>query len=82
MIESVEQIDMQMEAALADMNLWPIISILVVVALMNLALKAWGMWRAARMGKKWWFIAILILNTAGILPIVFLLLTKEEYKSA
>lgn len=42
-------------------------------------LKAWSLWRAARMSKTGWFIALMILNTMGILPVIFLLMTKDEY---
>ena len=53
---------------------------IIVMSTVDMALKGWGMWRAGRMGKKVWFIAILIVNSIGILPIIFLLLTKGEYK--
>jgi hypothetical protein len=60
--------------------LTPYIGILVVLALLDVALKGWGMWRAARMSKKVWFIALLIVNSIGILPVIFLLLTNTEYE--
>ncbi len=53
--------------------------LIVVLALFDAAMKGWGMWRAARMGKNMWFIALLIVNSLGILPIIFLLVTKKEY---
>jgi len=53
--------------------------VLILLALVDLGLKGWGMWRAARMGKSYWFIALLIVNSMGILPTIFLLLTNEEY---
>lgn len=59
--------------------LWPFLWFLAPLALLDLGLKGWGMWRAARMGKQIWFIALLIVNSLGILPIIFLLLTKSEY---
>ncbi len=34
--------------------------------------KGIALWRAGRNGHKGWFIAILILNTIGILPIVYI----------
>ena len=57
----------------------PLIGLLIVLALVDVALKGWGMWRAARMEKNVWFIALLIVNSLGILPVIFLLLTNEEY---
>lgn len=39
-----------------------------------------GLWRSARSGQKKWFIAMLIVNSAGILPIVFLLFFWKDRK--
>lgn len=58
---------------------WPFFLLLVPLALLDVILKGWGMWRAARMGKQGWFIALLIINSLGILPAIFLLLTQDEY---
>lgn len=59
--------------------LWPFLPSLILLAFLDLALKGWALWRAARMGKDIWFIALLLVNSLGILPIIFLLITKEEY---
>lgn len=53
--------------------------LLIPLVLLDVGLKGWAMWRAARMEKNIWFIALLIVNSLGILPAIFLLLTKEEY---
>jgi len=50
-----------------------------LLILIDMGLKGWGMWRASRMEKKSWFIALLIVHSMGILPIIFLLITREEY---
>lgn len=55
------------------------LGVLLVLAIVDLALKGWALWRAARMSKKWWFIALLIVNSMGILPTIFLLFTNSEY---
>lgn len=34
--------------------------------------KAWALWRAARVGSKGWFAVFLLVNTAGILEIIYL----------
>ncbi len=65
------------------MQAWPFlpfIGMLLPLVLLDIGLKAWGMWRAARMGKLVWFVALFFVNSLGILPGVFLLLTKEEYE--
>jgi len=65
--------------AMAAGRLGPLLGIIIVLALFDAAMKGWGMWRAARMSKNIWFIALLIVNSLGILPIIFLLVTKKEY---
>lgn len=42
--------------------------------------KAFGLWYSARDNKKVWFILILILNTLGILPIIYIFLIKKQKK--
>lgn len=34
--------------------------------------KGWALWLAGRRGEKWWFIALLILNTLAILEIIYI----------
>ena len=51
-----------------------------LISLIDFALKGWAMWRAAQLKKKHWFIALLVINSMGILPIIFLLITREEYE--
>lgn len=46
----------------------------------ELVWKGIALWKAARNGHKYWYIAILILNTVGILPIVYVLLYKNSKK--
>ena len=41
-------------------------------AIWEIVWKGIALWRAGRNGHKGWFIAILILNTLGILPIVYI----------
>lgn len=40
--------------------------------------KGIGMWKAGRNNQLVWFICILIFNTAGILPILYLWLFQEK----
>jgi hypothetical protein len=46
-----------------------IISILLI---WDMVWKGIAMWRASRYNQKKWFIALFILNTAGVLPILYL----------
>lgn len=57
----------------------PFLGLIIPLVILDVALKGWGMWRAARMNKTVWFVALLLVNSMGILPAIFLLLTKDEY---
>lgn len=47
--------------------------LMVPLALWSLFWKGLALWRAAQNKQKGWFIALLVINTAGILEIVYLL---------
>ena len=34
--------------------------------------KGLALWHSARRGSKWWFVILLVVNTAGILEIIYL----------
>ncbi len=46
--------------------------------LLDLVLRGVALWRAARAKQQWWFIALLVVNSAGILPLIYLLLYRES----
>jgi predicted membrane protein len=46
---------------------------LAIFIFWSLIWKGLALWASAKEDKKWWFLAILVLNTAGILEIVYLL---------
>ncbi len=48
---------------------WPLF---VIMAIWSLAWKGAALWKAARRGEPKWFIALLILNTVGILEIIYI----------
>ncbi len=53
--------------------------IALVYILWELPWKGVGLWKAAQLSHKRWFIAILIFNTLGILPIVYLKFVAKKY---
>ncbi len=55
-------------------------SLIFVLVLWELFWKGIALWKAARESQRYWFIAILILNTAGILPIRYIFLFKKGRK--
>lgn len=55
-----------------------IIVLFIILAICDLVLKGIGLWKSAKSGQRNWFIALLIINSAGILPIVYLLFFKKN----
>jgi hypothetical protein len=53
---------------------------LIPVALWSLIWKGLALYKAARNEHKGWFVALLIINTAGILEIVYFLLFSNPPK--
>jgi hypothetical protein len=66
--------------------MWPWFAIqnltflIIIVALWDVFWKGWALWRSAQRGQKWWFVALLILNTMGILPIIYLVFFSKKKK--
>ena len=46
---------------------------IVTVVVLTFVLKGFALWFSARAGQKWWFVAFLVINTFGILEIVYLI---------
>jgi hypothetical protein len=51
-----------------NMNMW----IVLLFILWTLPWKAVALWKAAKNDHKGWFVALLILNTAAILEIIYI----------
>ena len=49
------------------------IPMIFVVVFWTIALKGYALWSTARGGQKKWFVVLLIVNTFGILEIVYLI---------
>jgi hypothetical protein len=43
--------------------------------------KAIALWKAARNNDVVWFVFIAVLNTLGILPIIYIILSKKMYEN-
>jgi len=57
--------------------LFPLIAIFAVI---ELVLKGYTLWLSARKGQSVWFIFLLIVNSIGILPIIYLLINGRASK--
>lgn len=58
-------------------NPW-LIWVLILILLWDGVWKLVAMWRAARNNQTGWFILLAVLNTVGILPIIYLLLACKK----
>lgn len=52
--------------------------ILIIVAVWELVWKSMALWRAARLNQPVWFTVLLVINSAGVLPIAYLLSHHEN----
>lgn len=47
-----------------------------ILAVWDLVWRGLALWRAGRLNNRNWFIALLIVNSVGILPILYLYISK------
>lgn len=47
-------------------------SLFILIILWGVFWKGLALWHSAKREEKWWFIAILVINTIGILEIIYL----------
>ena len=55
-----------------------LLPLLVTVFLATLVLKGFALWRAGRNGHKGWFVALLVINSLGILETTYLLTAGKK----
>jgi hypothetical protein len=58
----------------------PLIQAILLLTLVTLPLKIISLWRAARNDQKWWFGAILVINTIGVLELTYLFYFSKPKK--
>lgn len=51
---------------------------IALIALWTIFWKGWALWLAARRGEKVWFGVLLVLNTIGILEIIYIFLVAKR----
>jgi len=54
--------------------------LLIVLVIWEMIWKGIALWKSSRRKQVVWFIVLFILNTAGLLPIVYLLFFKNKKK--
>lgn len=65
------------DAQTLSTGLWILI---IVIGLWSAVWKGLALWRSAKLGHKVWFIVMFIINTAGILEIIYLLTHRGNKK--
>ena len=63
------------------LEIWGIFALVVAVLVTwEVIWKLIALWKAARNEQLGWFICIALINTAGILPIIYILTHRKEEK--
>lgn len=53
---------------------------LMPLIILDLVLKGVALWKAGRNNQLYWFIALLLVNSIGILPIIYLVFFEKKKK--
>ena len=53
--------------------------IAIAIFLAVIALKGYSLWTAAKRDEKWWFIILLVVNTMGILELIYLYFVVKKW---
>ncbi|OGY09393.1 MAG: hypothetical protein A2700_01795 [Candidatus Blackburnbacteria bacterium RIFCSPHIGHO2_01_FULL_44_64] len=54
--------------------------LLVLLATWELVWKGMALWKASKNNQKNWFVALLLINSIGILPILYLKLFQKKHR--
>ncbi len=62
-----------------DFDLTTTQTVLLVIALVwEMSWKGFALWKAAKNDEQGWFILLLVINSVGVLPILYLVLHKSN----
>lgn len=56
--------------------------LIALVALWTIFWKGMALWKSARLGHKYWFVALLVINTLGVLEILYIYFWSKKAKPA
>jgi hypothetical protein len=62
-----------------DASVWfhSFLPALIILFLWSIFWKGLALWHSSRQGQVWWFIIFLVVNTAGILEIIYIFLVLK-----
>lgn len=55
--------------------------LIVVISVWTLIWKGKALWKASKNNQKYWFVALLVINTLGILEIVYISFFQKKQSS-
>jgi len=55
---------------------------MILLALWTIPWKGVALWKASRRNEKWWFIALLVINTLGLLEILYIFVFSKNKKES
>lgn len=58
-----------------------LIVLFALLAILDVVAKGFALWASARAHQKAWFIALLIINSVGILPLIYLVFFNKKAKA-
>jgi methionyl-tRNA synthetase len=56
----------------------PLVLVAILVGIWDAVWKAIGLWKSGRNNQLAWFVVLFIFNTAGILPILYILFFQKK----
>jgi cell division protein FtsX len=52
--------------------------LLIPLMVFDLIVRGFALWRSAKKNQNVWFIALLVVNSMGILPLIYLVLNRDQ----
>jgi hypothetical protein len=54
-----------------------LLKLFIPFMLLELVLKGFALWKSAKKDQNVWFVALLVVNSMGILPLIYLVLNRD-----
>ena len=65
---------------ISELNDTQFLGVVILLVIWTITWKGLALWKSAQNKDKFWFIIMLIVNTMGILEIIYLILNRESRK--
>ncbi len=64
---------------LSPMFVFGLVIMFITILIFVITLKGYSLWSAAKRDEKWWFIILLVVNTFGILELIYLVFIVKKW---